>query len=35
MEIAERRARASGLESSDIVSGGTGGGGMKVWGGCV
>jgi hypothetical protein len=35
MEIAERSARASGLESSDIVSGGGRGAGMKVWGGCA
>jgi hypothetical protein len=34
MEIAERSARASGLESKDIVSGGGIGAGMKVWGGC-
>jgi hypothetical protein len=35
MEIAERSARASGLESRDIVSGGGSGAGVKVWGGCV
>jgi hypothetical protein len=34
MEIAERSARASGLESRDTVSGGGRGAGMKVWGGC-
>jgi hypothetical protein len=32
MEIAERSARASGLESRDIVSGEGSGAGMKVWG---
>jgi len=34
MEIAERSARASGLVSRDIVSGGGSGAGMKVCGGC-